>query len=114
MDPIGQPIILLSLLKNVLINFKNSEARPEPEIWYLEKGIKPTKPVKKSLEEDQSSDEAISGQEAVRMTRSENRFLQIQGLDNHLAHMSRPRLENWNWSRLKLVLATANKTWKSY
>lgn len=29
--------------------------------------------------------------EVAKVSRSDNRFLQLQGLDNHMAHMSRPR-----------------------
>ena len=51
------------------------------------------RPVKRALEDEQDGVEAAAGQDGVRMARSENKFLQIQGLDNHLAHMSRPRLD---------------------
>ncbi len=94
---------IVTLLKHILFNLRNTavaaKAKNE-EPWYTENGTKSDKqvvPVKKSIDMSadnaEKDDDATNNQdsEGVRTSRSESRFLQIQGLDNHLAHMSRPR-----------------------
>jgi hypothetical protein len=88
-DSDEQQINPLIVLRSVLNNLRaTSKKQDSGDIWYLEKGIVPIRPAKRSLAD---SAEVDTDELAPRMSRSENRFLQIQGLDNHLAHMSRPR-----------------------
>jgi hypothetical protein len=93
------PSNLVYLLKNILHNLRTAPNNDNNnDLWSEEKGAAPSNQVfvaKKSLgesAEQQDETVAVRGDgDAVRTSRSENRFLQIQGLDNHLAHMSRPR-----------------------
>ena len=92
---------IVTLLKHILINLRNTAVATKAnndEPWV--KRDKQVLPVKKSLDIPAAADNNAEqdddftnnrDSEGVRTSRSESRFLQIQGLDNHLAHMSRPR-----------------------